>query len=192
MSDIKNHNLLSDEKALAFFKDWFQDSLFFWPIPYSEKPGFFDRAKRKRERKIRDALAQLGLCEGKHISDAQRDLFWREVRLGQAVFEDASTAMWRPWQVILGLREPTQGHENYADAARRLVQEKIDKDAKVMNAGSDHGFDDGHTCGRDGCEGVIEVEEVQGCYCHTGNPPCSSCTGVRLFCPVCEWIDEEI
>jgi len=48
------------------------------------------------------------------------------------------------------------------------------------------GYEEGDVCGRDGCEGVIEIHPVENCSCHI-NPPCSQCTAPREFCPVCDW-----
>lgn len=45
---------------------------------------------------------------------------------------------------------------------------------------------EGETCWRNGCQGVIQNIEVEGCSCHI-NPPCSACTTPREFCPVCDW-----
>lgn len=56
-----------------------------------------------------------------------------------------------------------------------------------------HGVEEGDVCGRNGCEGVIEVHPVEGCSCHI-SPPCSACTKPRNFCPECGWelADDEV
>jgi hypothetical protein len=42
-------------------------------------------------------------------------------------------------------------------------------------------------CNRNGCKGIIEVEEKEGgCSCHI-NPPCSFCTDKVYSCPKCGW-----
>lgn len=51
---------------------------------------------------------------------------------------------------------------------------------------SDFGHEEGETCWRNGCLGVIAVAPVENCSCHI-NPPCGSCTEAREFCPVCDW-----
>lgn len=48
------------------------------------------------------------------------------------------------------------------------------------------GIEEGDTCGRDGCEGIMAYKRDGDCSCHI-NPPCSSCTGAKLHCPECEW-----
>lgn len=52
-----------------------------------------------------------------------------------------------------------------------------------------HGFEEGETCGRDGCTGVITAtHEPEGCCsCHIA-PPCGYCTTPREECPECGWI----
>lgn len=55
------------------------------------------------------------------------------------------------------------------------------------------GFEEGETCGRKGCSGVIvEVARRGGCSCHI-SPPCGSCTEPLEECPECGWrlIDDE-
>ena len=53
------------------------------------------------------------------------------------------------------------------------------------------GYAEGDVCNRyefvgPYCKGVIQTHPSEGCSCHI-NPPCSSCTAPRNFCPVCEW-----
>ncbi len=52
------------------------------------------------------------------------------------------------------------------------------------------GYEDGDTCWRNGCKGVIAVAPVENCSCHI-NPPCGSCTTPREFCPECDWRAED-
>lgn len=52
------------------------------------------------------------------------------------------------------------------------------------------GYCEGDTCGRDGCDGVIESHDVENCSCHL-NAPCGSCTSPRGFCPECDWQESE-
>lgn len=52
------------------------------------------------------------------------------------------------------------------------------------------GEDEGSLCNRDGCEGIIELQEEPdgGCYCFTGVAPCSYCMSKGLtYCPECDW-----
>ena len=48
------------------------------------------------------------------------------------------------------------------------------------------GYAQGDTCGRDGCLGIIDSHPPDNCSCHLF-PPCSSCTSLRNFCPICGW-----
>ncbi|MET3051905.1 hypothetical protein ABXV19_08770 [Pseudomonas alkylphenolica] len=55
---------------------------------------------------------------------------------------------------------------------------------------SELGYCEGDTCGRDGCEGVIESHKVVNCSCHI-SPPCGACTAPRGYCEVCGWEESE-
>lgn len=48
------------------------------------------------------------------------------------------------------------------------------------------GTEEGATCWRNGCQGVIAEHEVENCSCHI-SPPCSACTTPREYCPECDW-----
>lgn len=48
------------------------------------------------------------------------------------------------------------------------------------------GDEEGATCWRNGCLGVIALHDVEGCSCHIA-PPCGACTTPREYCPVCDW-----
>lgn len=49
----------------------------------------------------------------------------------------------------------------------------------------------GEKCNRDGCNGIIDEHEKDGCCsCHI-NPPCSYCTTQTGYCPECGWSAEE-
>lgn len=53
------------------------------------------------------------------------------------------------------------------------------------------GTEEGETCNRNFCEGIIKDHEKQGCCsCHT-NPPCSYCTTPTAFCEKCDWSARE-
>lgn len=58
-----------------------------------------------------------------------------------------------------------------------------------MNQNS--GTKKGEMCNRNGCTGIIEEGEKEGCCsCHI-NPPCSYCTAQTEYCPVCGWSAED-
>ncbi|AHF77940.1 Phage protein [Sodalis praecaptivus] len=48
------------------------------------------------------------------------------------------------------------------------------------------GYFEGDTCARDGCEGVIELEEVENCSCHL-YAPCWRHENADMWCPECGW-----
>lgn len=52
------------------------------------------------------------------------------------------------------------------------------------------GDQEGETCNREGCAGVIEKREQDPCYCHE-NPPCKSCCQNYEYCPECGWEPEQ-
>lgn len=55
----------------------------------------------------------------------------------------------------------------------------------------EEGYCKGDTCNRDGCKGIIEEHDIDGCCsCHS-NPPCSYCTTPKEYCPECDWDAEE-
>jgi hypothetical protein len=50
-------------------------------------------------------------------------------------------------------------------------------------------LEEGDRCKENGCNGVLEWGEVEGCSCHI-HPPCSACVNNVLVCPKCGWEDE--
>jgi len=50
----------------------------------------------------------------------------------------------------------------------------------------DMGIEEGDTCGRGGCRGVLSYPSVENCSCHI-SPPCAQCVENKLRCPVCHW-----
>lgn len=55
----------------------------------------------------------------------------------------------------------------------------------------EEGYCKGDACNRNGCKGVIEEREKDGCCsCHI-NPPCSYCTEPNFFCNTCGWDAKE-
>lgn len=52
------------------------------------------------------------------------------------------------------------------------------------------GYEEGSTCGRNGCTGAIELHEVEDCSCHL-SAPCYEHTKPRAFCPDCGWEESD-
>lgn len=53
------------------------------------------------------------------------------------------------------------------------------------------GYLKGELCNRDGCKGIIDEHEKEGCCsCHI-NPPCGYCTDSSEYCPECNWEGRE-
>lgn len=53
------------------------------------------------------------------------------------------------------------------------------------------GYEKGETCWREGCQGMIDEQELEGCCsCHI-NPPCGFCTTPREVCPECGWTPKD-
>ena len=52
------------------------------------------------------------------------------------------------------------------------------------------GYFKNEICNREGCTGVIDEIELEGCSCHN-NPPCSYCTTNKGYCDTCGWDGEE-
>ena len=48
------------------------------------------------------------------------------------------------------------------------------------------GYEEGATCNREGCNGVIELEPVNGCSCHI-SAPCWEHESADMRCPACGW-----
>lgn len=48
------------------------------------------------------------------------------------------------------------------------------------------GYCEGDICGRDGCDGVIELEPVRDCSCHISSP-CWQHTEADMHCADCGW-----
>lgn len=56
---------------------------------------------------------------------------------------------------------------------------------------SNIGYEKGECCNRDGCDGIIDEYEKDGCCsCHI-NPPCSYCTEPNAYCGKCGWDAKE-
>lgn len=48
------------------------------------------------------------------------------------------------------------------------------------------GYFEGDKCARDGCGGIIELEEAKNCSCHL-SAPCSSHANADMWCSECGW-----
>lgn len=51
---------------------------------------------------------------------------------------------------------------------------------------NEFGYEEGATCNREGCDGVIEFEKVENCSCHI-IPPCWAHENQDTWCPECGW-----
>lgn len=55
----------------------------------------------------------------------------------------------------------------------------------------EEGYFKNEICNREGCEGIIEEPDKEGCCsCHI-NPPCSYCEDSTAYCPTCDWSARE-
>lgn len=61
---------------------------------------------------------------------------------------------------------------------------------EFFGVNGEHGYEEGSTCCRNHCSGVIETHESDNCSCHL-SAPCGSCTAPRNFCPGCGWEEED-
>ena len=53
------------------------------------------------------------------------------------------------------------------------------------------GYSKGEICNRDGCNGIIDEHQKEGCCsCHI-NPPCSYCVEPNAYCETCGWDAKE-
>lgn len=80
--------------------------------------------------------------------------------------------------------------KEWANAKIKLAtQEELIEDlqayVKKLKAMLPEGKEEGDICNRDGCTGLMGYEPVEGCVCHLGNPPCSSCEDNPLVCLEC-------
>ena len=48
-----------------------------------------------------------------------------------------------------------------------------------------YGEEEGDSCNRNGCKGVMYFPPVENCSCHLGHPPCHNCTYSQLICREC-------
>lgn len=77
------------------------------------------------------------------------------------------------------------GSETFKNAIKSLNE--IQFSAPIQIKGH-YGVLEGETCNRNNCPGVIEeVKSEQGCSCHMGVAPCSSCCNTNQYCPECGW-----
>lgn len=91
-----------------------------WPSPSERPPSFFSFRAKKREREMISTITKAtGFTK---ITDEMRRLYWRELRKGQDVYEDAGGYFERAYMVMLGYRQPdnVRTHES---AAADLIAE---------------------------------------------------------------------
>lgn len=50
----------------------------------------------------------------------------------------------------------------------------------------EYGTEEGETCGRAGCTGLLSFREPENCSCHIA-PPCWECAHAPLRCDECGW-----
>lgn len=69
------------------------------------------------EWRLDEALEAFGLPR---ITQEMRDAYWREVRKGQSVYEDAGGYLWRCWRAAFGL--PVEEPYTYKQAIADLTE----------------------------------------------------------------------
>ncbi len=91
-----------------------------WPTPNVRAPKWLNFRSRKRERELLAGIEQAtGLTE---VTQEMRDLFWKELRKGQDVYEDAGGFFWRAYSVMLGFRSANTVY-GYSDAVADLLKD---------------------------------------------------------------------
>lgn len=78
----------------------FGEHVYRWPEMALTTPTWWHFKQRERERQINRALAAVGLGP---ITDGMRAEYWRQIHLGQDIFEDAGGYLWRCWSAAIGL-----------------------------------------------------------------------------------------
>lgn len=77
----------------------------------------------------------------------------------------------------------------------RCSPKNPDADADFYPAEFDevHGVDEGQTCERNGCKGVLAMDpssDREGCSCFR-SAPCGYCMSIMPTCPTCRWREED-
>ena len=75
---------------------------------------------------------------------------------------------------------------DFTAIARRMKEIQ----GKPFNPPAKLGVEEGETCNRDGCSGVLRLTKIVDCSCHL-HPPCHACLSQHEECPVCGWEYEE-
>lgn len=75
------------------------DTVHDYPVLWRYAPKWWEFKKSRFERRLADGFKMFGLPP---ITQEMRDMYWREVRKGQSVYEDAGGYMLRCWLVALG------------------------------------------------------------------------------------------
>lgn len=71
-----------------------------WPTISRRAPRWWEIRCKKHERRINQALKMAGLAP---LTEAGRKSYWQQIRVGQGVYEDAGSYLWRAWSAALGL-----------------------------------------------------------------------------------------
>ncbi len=83
-----------------------------WPTPPRVKPRWWHFKAKRLETDLSKVFGQ--------ISDEQRDAYWREIRKGQSVYEDAGGFVMRAYRAMAGL--PVEEPYTYPAAIHDLLE----------------------------------------------------------------------
>ena len=97
MTETRN---VDPDRVLALMMAGFGTTVYFWPVPRSTPPKWWQRNDRKQEKPIIAVVSALGLGP---VDQDFRDRFWEQRRYGQGVYEDAGSYLWRCWCAALRL-----------------------------------------------------------------------------------------
>ena len=109
----------------------------FWPTPCPSRPKWFEPRQRKLDDAIGAAVQEAGGSYDKRF----RDLYWREVRIGQCAHEDAGGYFWRCWAAAFGF--DVERGETTGEMAARLIKERIAELHARLPAARDESNEDG-------------------------------------------------
>lgn len=88
-----------------------------WPTIPMYRPAWWQWRVRRLELRINDALATVGRGP---VTEYMRRAYWREVRRGQGIYEDAGGYSWRCYAVMLGLDVDAPG-PGYGDMRHKMI-----------------------------------------------------------------------
>lgn len=89
-----------DERYDAMCKAFGTRTCHGWPMIPREKPRWWQRRMRRVERSINETIASVGHDP---ITEEDRAAYWKQVRMGQGIYEDAGGYIWRCWCAALSL-----------------------------------------------------------------------------------------